>query len=304
MQSLIRGIIHLFFDFYDLGRIMNKIWAWKLIPTDGDYTLEPLSQFTNFQSLNELSENLPQGVYTTFRTFNHNKVLSMESHFSRLEESAQLAGRPIALKREAIRKTLRQTNGVIPFSDSRIRLTLDLFTTPGVINAAYEQLITPSDEEYLKGVNAISYGFSRKNPQAKLTSFLHEAAMIRNQAGEAVNEVLLHDEDGYFLEGLSSNFFSVKNDCLYTPDKGVLMGIIRSLVLRCAQNIGVPISHEQINTSDIKDVQEVFITSASRGILPIVAIDHICIGDGTPGKTTKLLIKHYNQLIKEELELI
>jgi len=85
---------------------MISIYAWKLLTSEKDYTLEPIGLPSHIKSLNDLSLHWPQGVYTTFRTFNHNKVLPLDMHFSRLEESAKLIGKPVILNRDFIRLAL------------------------------------------------------------------------------------------------------------------------------------------------------------------------------------------------------
>jgi branched-chain amino acid aminotransferase len=46
-----------------------------------------------------------------------------------------------------------------------------------------------------------------------------------------VNEVLLLDSQGGVLEGMSSNVFMVRGGHVVTPDKGILVGTVRNLVL-------------------------------------------------------------------------
>ena len=43
-------------------------------------------------NLNEVSQWLPAGAYTTFRTYEGNKVLWLDKHYHRLEETLALAG--------------------------------------------------------------------------------------------------------------------------------------------------------------------------------------------------------------------
>jgi len=170
---------------------------------------------------------------------------------------------------------------------------------------SFENLKTPSKDEYKSGVKTLTYEYKRQNPKAKSTSFLQNVEKIRIQMGNKdINEILLHDETGYILEGLSSNFFAVKNGVLYTSERDILLGIIRSIVLRCAQNLGVKIVFEPIKISEINEIEEAFITSASRGILPVSIINDETIANGLPGRITKSLMRCYEKTILEELEHI
>jgi len=59
-------------------------------------------------TLAQASLQLPQGTYTTLRTYEGEKFLRLEAHLSRLEESSRLLGRPIRLDRDCIRCALRE----------------------------------------------------------------------------------------------------------------------------------------------------------------------------------------------------
>jgi branched-chain amino acid aminotransferase len=283
---------------------MKNVFAWKLSVTKNDYTLEKLEFSSKITNLNGMSPILPAGVYTTLRTYDHNNVLPLQAHFERLEESARLAGKPVTLDRQLLRIALHSVLPNIHFKDSRIRITLDLEQHPGTTFLAFEPLKTPKKKDYLNGVRTISHQYKRKDPQAKLTGFLSEARKILETTDSSINEVLLVDERGAIYEGVSSNFFTIKNGCVYTSDQDILMGIIRSIALRAAKELEIPIHYEFSNLGDISGFEESFITSASRGILPVVNIDNTDIGDGKPGKMTQRLMMEYNKILKTELEVL
>jgi branched-subunit amino acid aminotransferase/4-amino-4-deoxychorismate lyase len=111
-------------------------------------------------------------------------------------------------------------------------------------------------------------------------------------------------EDGCLLEGLSSNFFAIKDGAIYTAEAGVLSGITRSMVLNAISEKHLPLCLQGICVSDIGKLNEAFLTSASRGILPIVAIDNQPVGDGHPGPITRLLMDGYEELVNQNLETI
>lgn len=112
------------------------------------------------------------------------------------------------------------------------------------------------------------------------------------------------DTDGNILEGLSSNFFGIQNNTLITAEEGVLKGITRSQVLRCAERAGIQVIKKPVNVRDIPLLTEAFITSASRGVLPVVQIETIWIGNGKPGQVTRAIGNLFNQMIEGEIEVI
>lgn len=257
-----------------------------------------------FSSLNMISSHLPTGVYTTFRTYNHDQVLWLESHFHRLEESAKIINRPIHLEYPKIRQALREIIALSPEQELRIRLTINPDISPAVVYISQERLITPAPEEYRKGVCTVLNKTIRINPKAKLTSFLKSAELIRNKVSENINEVLMVNDGGQILEGLTSNFFAVIHNEIWTEGEQVLPGIVRSTILEIAEENGIRVQFSAIHSSDINRIEESFLTSTSRSVLPIQRIDATVINTGEPGPITKKLIRLYRQTIKRSLEKI
>lgn len=109
-------------------------------------------------------------------------------------------------------------------------------------------------------------------------------------------------DNGLIMEGLSSNFFGVMQGSLYTADEGVLPGITRSLVLEEAELANVPVKLTGIPLDKLHTIDECFITSASRAVLPVVEIDDVVIQNGKPGPITQILRSRYLQRIKVEAQ--
>ena len=78
------------------------------------------------------------------------------------------------------------------------------------------------------------------------------------------------DNHDRFLEGLSSNFFAILGGVLWTAEQGVLSGITRAVVIECANQVGLPLRLEPPPREDLTSFDEVFITSSSRGVLPVL----------------------------------
>jgi branched-chain amino acid aminotransferase len=106
------------------------------------------------------------------------------------------------------------------------------------------------------------------------------------------------------LEGLSSNFFAIKDNQLWTEDKRVLSGITRQIVLDIAVSEAFPVKLTGISRAELSGISEAFLTSVSRGILPIRKIDQWVIGDGEPGLITRKLMTFFREKIESELEQI
>ena len=111
-------------------------------------------------------------------------------------------------------------------------------------------------------------------------------------------------EDGVILEGLSSNFFAITGQTLRTEEERVLAGMTRALVLEVAASTGLDLDRHGIRTSELPGVEECFITSVSREILPVVEIDDQPIGSGVPGPRTIALMAAFAALAQREAQPI
>ena len=85
-----------------------KNWVWKFDINDNYAELLLLEDLCGEQTFDQISECLPNGVYTTFRTYYHNFALRLDDHFQHLEHSAALVNFPIRLERTRLRNILRQ----------------------------------------------------------------------------------------------------------------------------------------------------------------------------------------------------
>ncbi len=92
------------------------------------------------------------------------------------------------------------------------------------------------------------------------------AGIFKNQ--NALDEVLILNQNGFLCESMSSNVFVVYDRKLYTPalNEGCIAGIMRQVVMRLAKENGIELVEAQINPNILNEADEVFLTNASRGI--------------------------------------
>jgi branched-subunit amino acid aminotransferase/4-amino-4-deoxychorismate lyase/CTP:molybdopterin cytidylyltransferase MocA len=285
-----------------------QILNWKLTLLGNHYQVkektfaqDPEKPVT---SLDDVSLLLPGGAYTTFRTYSHSKAIRFQEHLLRLADSAQRTHTQVQLQPEGLRRALRTILQQSPFADARVRVTLDLENEPDNLYVSLEELHTPPAEAYLAGVKVNTQIMHRENPRAKLTGFIATAAGLRARMAQGINETLMVQEDGMILEGLSSNFFALQGNTLRTADQGVLAGITRSIVLDIARQLAIPVALDGVQAAEIPLLDECFITSASRAVLPVVQIDGQVIGSGQPGPVTIQLIEKFQAWVESEAEAI
>ena len=149
----------------------------------------------------------------------------------------------------------------------------------------------------------VTLDLQRENPHAKDTRFIATAQDAYGRLPPGVEEGLIVGADGAVLEGLSSNFFAVLDGALRTEEERVLVGVTRSLVLEVAAGL-MPVDRRAVRRDDLPRIDEAFVTSVSREVLPVVEIDGRPVGDGRVGPRTRALLEAFGDLVRREAELL
>jgi branched-chain amino acid aminotransferase len=241
------------------------------------------------------SAGLPMGAYTTLRTYGGRRVVRLEAHRRRLEESA--GGAP--LDGGALREALRAALAATGHPESRLRVTF----APPRLFVSVEPFAPPPEDLYASGARAVTVPGRREDPHAKDTRFLAAAQAAYAALPEGVHEGLLLGEDGAILEGLSSNFFAVRDGVLRTEDRLALHGVTRTMVLELARPL-LPQGPGALRVDELPGASEAFVTSVSREVLPVVQVDAVPLGDGRPGPVARALLRLYRDEVLREAEAL
>jgi branched-chain amino acid aminotransferase len=135
---------------------------------------------------------------------------------------------------------------------------------------------------------------------AKLGNYLASALALRDAKKAGAQEALVVNRDGLVIEGTTSNVFMIQGDTLLTPplQSGILEGVTRGVVLEIAEREGLRFLEETLSVADLKQCDEVFITSSIREILAIVRVDAQPIGAGKPGPVTRRLLEAFRAHVR------
>lgn len=122
--------------------------------------------------------------------------------------------------------------------------------------------------------------------------------LAKQAAAEAGAIEALMIEDGFVTEGGSSTVFIIIGDRVVTRplSHAVLPGITREALLKLAREKDLMIEERLFSLEEVTGADEVFITSATSLVMPIVAVDGKQIGEGVPGPLAKRLRKLYIDL--------
>jgi branched-chain amino acid aminotransferase len=135
----------------------------------------------------------------------------------------------------------------------------------------------------------------RELPEYKTTNYIR-AVNLQNWRKEEGAIEILYTYDNEILECATSNIFIVKDKILITPNENILKGVTRKVVLELAEG-KYKTEERPIYEEELKNADEIFITSSFKDIVPIVKIDDFKIANGQVGPITKELIKEFAKVI-------
>ncbi len=137
------------------------------------------------------------------------------------------------------------------------------------------------------------------SPKAKISNKMnHFVAELEAKASNPDAYAIMLDLDGNITEGSGSNFLFVADGRIKIPDtRFVLSGADMSAVMELADGLGIAADEGTYTTYDVYNAEEAFLTTNSFGILPIVSLNGLPIGNGTVGPMTRRLMAAWTELV-------
>jgi branched-subunit amino acid aminotransferase/4-amino-4-deoxychorismate lyase len=158
---------------------------------------------------------------------------------------------------------------------------------PNLVISAHK-INFPAKEKYAQGFKVMTHEYQRESPTAKTINYLQGIQLVPVLKVRGLDDVLYH-RGGVITEFPRSNIFIVdQQDQLVTPAKNVLAGITRKTVLYLAKVHYSPTLRD-ITLPELQNSKEVFLTSTTKGIVPVCEIDGQSVGSGSPGTVTQHL---------------
>jgi branched-chain amino acid aminotransferase len=250
-------------------------------------------------------------VFETVRTYG-GRLFALDEHLARLAESAHKLGFELPLTIEAMAEEIAGAVAAGANDESYVRVMVTRGTGPLGLDTALaegprrvilvEPLKLPPPERYRRGLTAICVETVRASDaadSAKLGNYVASALALKKAREAGAEEALVINRDGLVVEGTTANVFAVTKDGLSTPalTDGILAGITRSGIIACAEALDLPVTYESLTREQIYDVDEVFLTSSIREVIPIVEVDGRKIGSGSPGETTQRLHRAFRERV-------
>jgi len=252
---------------------------------------------------------LGDGVWEGIR-FHNGYLVHLDRHLDRLYEGANAIEMNIGISKDemitALKKTLEKNRMT---SDVHIRLIV----SRGIKSTPYQHpkvtvgkptiVIIP---EYKKAspklkVEGITLGTVKtirdnrtQDPRINSLSKHNCIAACIEAEKMGVDEGLMLDPNGYVSTCNSTNFFMISNKEVWTSNgQYCLNGVTRSSVIDICKRNDLPIKEKEFLVKDVHGADEVFVTGTFAGIIPVISVDGLLIGNGIRGPLTQQLQMWY-----------
>ncbi|HUV63809.1 MAG TPA: aminotransferase class IV, partial [Sedimentisphaerales bacterium] len=243
------------------------------------------------------------GVYEVMRSY-EGKIFALEEHLERFANSLsaiELTGINLDEIRSRVLRAFDAAgiaNAMIYFhitrgSEPRNRVW-DVGLKPNFFLTVSE--LGDSSQDKAKGIAVSTFPDWRwKRCDIKSLNLLPNVLASTAAARKGCAEAIFVDEAGLITEGAGSAFFAIRGQTLQTAPltANILPSITREFTIKAARNIGLKIVEESLTSEQAVGADELLVASTTKDITGVVRFDDKPIGDGKPGKYTRLLSEEF-----------
>jgi len=251
-----------------------------------------------------------EGLFETWRTYK-GRPFALREHLARMSRSARSLGIPFDPDEDWEGRTLKlaRLNGMTG-GGGAIRLTIT--GGPGPVTLVQGQLTRPTRLMLFRplepglaaartggvGVHLLDFGAGVNPALRRLKTLNYLPAVIgkTEAARHACFESLYRLADSTVLEGTTSNFFVVKRGVVSTTPitDGILPGVTRATVIKLARRVAEVREH-RLTVDDLHDADEMFLTSSTIEVVPIIRVGRRKVAGGNVGELTRELQQRYRR---------
>jgi len=245
------------------------------------------------------------GVYEVLRSYD-GKIFTLEEHLQRFANSLAAIG-IAGVDMDQIRSRIQRAFDAAGTANAKIYFHITRGSAPRDhiwgANLKPNFFLTISEvadntNEKTRGIVVSTHPDWRwKRCDIKSLNLLPNVLARQDAARRGCAEAILVDEAGLITEGAASAFFAIFGQTLQTAPltANILPSITRKYVIQAGENIGLEIVEKSLTSQQAAGADELFIAVTTKDIVPVVKFDGTVIGDGKPGKYTKLLIHEFRR---------
>lgn len=225
------------------------------------------------------------GIFSTLRVV-QGVLFAFDRHYNRMRRDADKMRVPFTMSPAELHAALYSLVQANAAFEATLRVAVvrnrgGLFEGPGITRDSDLIAFTADLNDWGAGVK-LSYVPQGRHGTApfagrKVTSWAQNLTWYEEAHERGFDEVALLNEAGQVSECTSANIFAIYGDRVYTPPletSGCLPGVTRAVLLEEIRPVGVSISERELTPSDLESADQVFITSTTRDLLPVLEIDH------------------------------
>jgi branched-chain amino acid aminotransferase len=263
----------------------NKTMQFQFFSKNGD--ILPIEQ-ANIP-LSNIAYQYGFGVYETLKVRN-GVLFFVEQHVERLFTSAKEIGLGHEFTKEEIKDWIEKILGrvfdreaqteSVQHNEEKFSCNLKILLIGGKTKSDAELFILPlaplfpDRKLYTEGAKTMTVQYERIFPHAKTLNMLPSYVAYTKAKEQGCYDALLTNKHGNILEGTRTNFFTIKDRTIFTPNKDhILEGVTRQTVLFVAKKHGFLIEAWDISEKALHEYDGAFVTSTSSKIVPIKQID-------------------------------
>ena len=242
-------------------------------------------------------------VFDLLRTVAGRPFLLAE-HLKRLRASAAELGLAVPASDAEIADAIDRLLELNEHTEATVRLVLTggisadgMHATPGeetFLILTHDLPVLPTST-YERGARLVTHEHLRECPTAKTTNYLTLLKHHDVMADAGAIDLLYHDGERV-TEAATASFFVVRDGRVLAPEADVLPGTVGQLVLEAAGG-EFEVSYGDVTVDDVLGAAEAFLTSTTRGVVPIVEIDGRAIGDGRVGPVTRAVMERFDAAV-------
>lgn len=248
------------------------------------------------------------GVYEVIRVY-HGRPFYMDEHLARLERSAGEIRLNLPYPIAKLKPLLHELIVTNKLDEGNIYIQISRGTAPRYhgfpaearpLTIAYVQHAKRPLTELNHGIQAITTEDVRwLRCDIKSLNLLGAVLAKQTAIDHGAKEAILV-RDGIVTEGSSTNLFIIKDGMIYTHPANhlILNGITRQVVFKLADECEIPFSETAFSKEELLHADEVFLSSTTMEVCPIVQIDGQPVSQGVPGPITKQLQEAFVNEIK------
>jgi branched-chain amino acid aminotransferase len=245
-------------------------------------------------------------VFSTLRVA-EGVPFAFERHWARMSRDAAVFHVPMPGDPESLRRRLLELIGANQAYDSTLRLVVvrnggGLWAGPST-GAAFDVIALTADSRTWGEGAKLTYVAQARHAACpfagnKVLSWGMNLTWLESAQARGFDEAILLNERGEVAECTSANIFAANGDEVWTPPlaSGCLPGITREVVIEETRSSGIRIVEKPLTPAELEASEEIFITSTTRNLLPVLQIEDRQMGRADGAR--QALLKTFSEYVR------